>query len=62
MSLCIKKIQLVTLSPISIWIRAIAFAALFVIAAMGILMYLLTAVIEKKTTRWSVRGLEIVAG
>jgi len=41
---------------------ALAFAALFVIAAMGILMYLLTAVIEKKTTRWSVRGLEIVAG
>ena len=39
-----------------------AFAALFVIAVMGILMYLLTALVERRTTRWSIRGLDIVAG
>ena len=41
---------------------ALAFAALFVMAAMGIFMYLLTAIAERKTARWSIRGLDIVAG
>lgn len=40
---------------------ALAFAALFVMAAMGIFMYLLTAIAERRTTRWSIRGLEVVA-
>ncbi len=38
----------------------LAFAALFVIAAMGIAMYMITVMVEERTTRWSVRGMDLV--
>lgn len=41
---------------------ALAFAALFVIALMGVLMYVVTATIEKRMTSWSVRGMHLSAG
>ena len=40
----------------------LAFAALFVIALMGVLMYVLTAMVEKRMTAWSVRGTHLAAG
>ena len=40
----------------------LAFAALFVIALMGVLMYVLTAMVEKRLTAWSVRGTHLAAG
>ena len=40
----------------------LAFAALFVIALMGVLMYVLTAMVEKRLTSWSVRGTHLAAG
>ncbi len=41
---------------------ALAFAGLLVISAMGVGMYLVMERIERKTTRWSVRGVDVVAG
>jgi NitT/TauT family transport system permease protein len=41
---------------------ALSFAALLVISAMGVAMYLVMAQVEKRTTGWSVRGLDVVAG
>ncbi len=41
---------------------ALAFAGLMVISAMGVIMYLVMAKIEQRTTGWSVRGLDVVAG
>ena len=40
----------------------LAFAALFVIALMGVLMYVVTAMVEKRLTGWSVRGMHLSAG
>jgi len=40
----------------------LAFAALFVIALMGVLMYVLTAMVERRLTSWSVRGTHLAAG
>jgi NitT/TauT family transport system permease protein len=40
----------------------LAFAALFVIALMGVAMYLVTASVEKRLTGWSVRGMDMRAG
>ena len=40
----------------------LAFAALFVIAMMGIFMYLITALFERRMTGWSVRGMDLPAG
>jgi NitT/TauT family transport system permease protein len=40
----------------------LAFAALFVIGLMGVLMYVLTATVEKRLTAWSVRGTHLAAG
>ena len=40
----------------------LAFAALLVIALMGVLMYVLTALVEKRLTAWSVRGTHLAAG
>ncbi len=40
----------------------LAFAGLLVISAMGVGMYVVMARIERKTTRWSVRGVDVVAG
>ena len=40
----------------------LAFAALFVIAIMGVLMYVLTAMVEKRLTSWSMRGTHLAAG
>ena len=41
---------------------ALAFAGLLVISAMGVGMYVVMERIERKTTRWSVRGVDVVAG
>jgi NitT/TauT family transport system permease protein len=41
---------------------ALAFAGLLVISAMGVAMYVIMERIERKTTRWSVRGVEAVIG
>ena len=41
---------------------ALAFAGLLVISAMGVAMYVVMERIERKTTRWSVRGVEAVIG
>jgi NitT/TauT family transport system permease protein len=41
---------------------ALAFAGLLVISAMGVGMYVVMERIERKTTRWSVRGVEAVVG
>jgi NitT/TauT family transport system permease protein len=41
---------------------ALAFAALLVISAMGVVMYLVMAQIEQRTAGWSVRGLDVIAG
>ncbi len=40
----------------------LAFAALFVIALMGVLLYVITATVEKRMTSWSVRGMHLSAG
>ena len=40
----------------------LAFAGLLVISAMGVGMYVVMERIERKTTRWSVRGVDVVAG
>jgi NitT/TauT family transport system permease protein len=40
----------------------LAFAALLVIALMGVLMYVVTAAVEKRLTGWSVRGMNLAAG
>ena len=41
---------------------ALAFAALFAIASMGVLMYAITSLFEKRLTAWSVRGAHLAAG
>jgi NitT/TauT family transport system permease protein len=38
---------------------SLAFAALLVISAMGVVMYLMMVQVEKRTTGWSVRGLDV---
>jgi NitT/TauT family transport system permease protein len=40
----------------------LAFAALLVIAAMGIVLYGITALFERRMTGWSTRGFDVVAG
>jgi len=40
----------------------LAFAALLVIAAMGIFMYGITAIFERRMTGWSTRGMDMAAG
>ena len=40
----------------------LAFAGLLVISAMGVAMYVVMERIERKTTRWSVRGVGVVTG
>ncbi len=40
----------------------LAFAALFVIALMGVFMYVLMALVERRLTAWSVRGMDVPAG
>jgi NitT/TauT family transport system permease protein len=40
----------------------LVFAGLFVVAALGIAMYAIFAVIERRTTRWAVRTVDFGIG
>jgi NitT/TauT family transport system permease protein len=46
------------LSASSTFRMPLVFAALLVIAAMGILMYAAAAILERRYTRWAIRGLD----